>query len=166
MTVPEIQDLDKLSHEQILNKLPQKVDEILDLDCNRDTKLMNVCVLLEKSVENYDWVGFYFADPKADRELVLGPYVGEATDHTRIPYGVGICGQVAESKETFVVDDVNEESNYLSCSPSVRSEIVVPILKDGKFVAQLDIDSHVPSAISPSDKETLEQICEKLVYLF
>lgn len=166
MTIPLIENLAELSMKEILDQLPGKVDEILDTDCNRDQKLMKICMLLEQSVAHYDWVGFYLPDPNSHRELILGPYIGEETDHTRIPYGIGICGQVAETNETFVSDDVQKESNYLSCSIHVRSEIVVPVRKNGAFVGQLDIDSHTVAAITPKDREILEQICEKLTVLF
>lgn len=94
----------------------------------------------------------------AERVLVLGPFVGEPTEHVRIPYGRGICGQAAESGRTFIVADVTKESNYLACSIAVKSEIVVPILRDGEFVAELDINSHRPKAFSPKDRTMLEKI--------
>ena len=91
--------------------------------------------------------------------LVLGPYAGEPTDHTRIPFGQGICGQVAESLQNFVVQDVNQETNYLSCSIHVKAEIVLPILKDGAFIAQLDIDSHILNPFTDEDLQFLEDVC-------
>ncbi len=132
----------------------------------RDEKLQDICQLLEEEVKEFDWVGFYLVDPEADRELVLGPFVGEATDHTRIPFGTGICGQAADTEKTFVVQDVNEADNYLSCSPDVKSEIVVPVMKEGKFVAELDIDSHTKNAITEDHRELLEEICEIASGLF
>lgn len=150
----------------VLSTLPAKVDTILASGTNRDTILLDICKLLNSTVPVYDWVGFYIADPEVPRELYLGPYVGEATDHTRIPFGKGICGQVAESLQTFVVDDVNAQDNYLSCNMHVKSEIVVPILKDGAFVAQLDIDSHTLAAMDAQDQQVLEAICAKLSPLF
>ncbi len=166
MTIPHIENLEALSVSEILDQLPSKVDEILDTECNVAKKLMKVCMLLEQSIPYYDWVGFYLPDPNSHRELILGPYIGEETDHDRIPYGIGICGQVAESNETFVSDDVQKESNYLSCSVNVRSEIVVPVKKNGAFVGQLDIDSHTVAAITEKDRAILEEICEKLSILF
>ena len=92
------------------------------------------------------------------RELVLGPFSGETTQHVRIPFGRGICGQAAESQRTLVVNDVAAESNYLACSPHVRSEIVVPINTEGEMVAQLDIDSHVLEAFDDEDRAFAEEI--------
>lgn len=146
--------------------LPVKADEIIRTETNRDAILQKISELLHNEIDVYDWVGFYIADPDVDRELYLGPYVGEATDHTRIPFGKGICGQVAESHETFVVDDVHAQDNYLSCNIHVKSEIVVPIMKGDVFVAQLDIDSHTIAAMDETDRIVLEEICTKLSPLF
>ncbi len=135
-------------------------------DTSRDHKLQRICELLAENVEAFDWVGFYLVDPDADRELVLGPYVGEETDHTRIPFGKGICGQAAETNETFVVQDVSKEDNYLACSVHVKAEIVVPVKKDGEFVAELDIDSHTKDSMTDDHREMLERICETVSSLF
>lgn len=143
-------------------KITKKVEEILSRPVSRDEKLFAICELLDDEIEVFDWVGFYLVDPQAERELVLGPYVGEATDHTRIPFGKGICGQAAESLETFVVQDVSEEDNYLACSIEVKAEIVVPILKDGEFMGELDIDSHTKGSITDDHRELLEDICDKI----
>ncbi|MCC5933003.1 MAG: GAF domain-containing protein [Candidatus Cyclonatronum sp.] len=150
----------------VLNTLPAKAEEIIASNTDRDTILLEICKLLRDTVPVYDWVGFYIADPETVRELYLGPYVGEATDHTRIPFGKGICGQVAESHKTFVVEDVHAQDNYLSCNIHVKSEIVVPILKNGDFVAQLDIDSNTLAAMDAHDQQVLEDICVKLSPLF
>lgn len=138
---------------------------ILDSLLGKTEKLQAICQLLSDAVPYYDWVGFYLVDvPKS--ELVLGPFVGEPTEHVRIAFGQGICGQAADSRETFTVQDVSKESNYLSCSPNVRSEIVVPIFKDGEIVGELDIDSHQLSPFEPQDVELLEGICEMVSRLF
>ena len=128
--------------------------------------LLEICKLLNENFPHYNWVGFYLVNPDKKKELVLGPYVGEPTEHTNIPFGKGICGQVAESKNTFVIQDVSQEDNYLSCSPSVKSEIVVPILKNAEFVAQLDIDSHKLNPFSTEDVKFLEQVCKTLEVIF
>src|SRR6056297_2423990 len=99
-----------------LKPLVDKSREIVEGHGNRDEKLQLICDLLDEKVKIFDWTGFYLADPEADRELVLGPYVGEETEHTRIPFGKGICGQAAETNETFMVQDVSKEDNYLACS--------------------------------------------------
>lgn len=128
---------------------------------NTDEKLEKVCHLLDQEISYFNWTGFYFKNGDKD-ELKLGPYVGAPTDHTIIPYGKGICGQVAVSNETFVVPDVKEESNYLSCSIDTKAEIVVPIFKDGKNVGQIDIDSHTVDPFTDEDRELLEWLCNEV----
>lgn len=121
--------------------------------------LLRICQILKERIYHYDWVGFYVLE---NSELVLGPYVGKPTEHTHIAIGKGICGQVAERKETMVVQDVTQVDNYISCGLDVQSEIVVPILKNGEFVAELDIDSHSPAPFRPDDSLFLEQVCTLL----
>lgn len=111
-------------------------------------------------------MGFYLVDPQAERELILGPYVGAPTEHTRIAFGQGICGQAAETEMTFIVPDVALESNYLSCSPMVRSEIVIPILYQDRVVGELDIDSHTLAPFTDEDRAFLEQVCQRVAGLF
>lgn len=125
--------------------------------------LLQICQLLKKRIYHYDWVGFYILE---NGELILGPYAGKPTEHTRIAIGKGICGQVAENGQTRVVQDVSQEDNYLSCSIDVQSEIVVPILKNGQFVAELDIDSHSPAPFTADDRLFLEQVCSLLADRF
>ena len=136
---------------QDFTSLLDKVDGILHGTQNRDEKLYAVCELLEKEVAHYDWVGFYLVDPEKARELVLGPFVGAPTEHTNIAFGQGICGQAADTEMTFVIQDVTAETNYLSCSPHVKSEIVVPIFKDGVVAGEIDIDSHVIEPFTDDD---------------
>ena len=143
----------------------ESVQEIILSSQTRDEKLLNICQLLKEAVFYYDWVGFYMAE-QSKQELVLGPYVGAPTEHVRIPYGKGICGQTADKRETIIVQDVSGQTNYLSCSINVRSEIVVPVFKDGRFVAGLDIDSHELNPFSEQDKKYLELICRRISVLF
>jgi len=145
------------------DRLPKLLALIEEKELPFEDRLKALCVFLKFDFEHYDWVGFYLADPHAERMLVLGPYIGAPTGHTLIPFGRGICGQAAETLETFVVQDVNAESNYLSCSVNVKSEIVLPIiLPSGKLVAELDIDSNTLAAFKPEDQAFLEQICAHL----
>lgn len=128
---------------------------------NINDKLLKICQLLDKELEHFNWTGFYFRNGDKE-ELILGPYVGAATDHTHIPFGRGICGQVAVSNETFLVPDVSEQSNYLSCSIDTKAEIVVPIIKDGQNIGQIDIDSHKLNPFTEEDKELLEWLCNEI----
>ncbi len=139
---------------------------IVDENQSRRKVLKQICDLLAEKVSAFDWVGFYFVDPDAERELILGPFNGEPTEHTRIPFGKGICGQSAETQETFVVQDVNEADNYLACSADVQAEIVVPVMKNGRFVAELDVDSHTKNSITRKHREMLEKICDITAELF
>lgn len=131
--------------------------QIVREECRADVRLKKICRLLASSVEYYNWVGFYIAEP-GRRELVLGPYVGSPTDHIRIPYGRGICGQAADVKGTVVAQDVSQEANYLSCSINVRAEIVVPVMRFANVVAEIDIDSHSPSPFTIDDERFLNSL--------
>ncbi|POS02292.1 GAF domain-containing protein [Flavobacterium croceum DSM 17960] len=130
-----------------------------------DSRLKNICSVLQENVSYYNWVGFYFANHDT-KTLHLGPYVGAATDHTVIPFGKGICGQVAESNKNFVVPDVSAQDNYIACSITVKSEIVVPIFVNEKNIGQIDIDSHVINPFTKNDEIFLEFIAEKVATLF
>ncbi len=121
-----------------------------------DGRLQAVCELLKAEIDHYDWVGLYIVD--APGGLALGPYAGDATEHDRIAFGEGICGQAAQREETFVVPDVSKEDNYLSCSIRVKSEIVVPIMRDGGVIGEVDIDSHRIDPFTCADTELLESV--------
>jgi GAF domain-containing protein len=142
------------------DKLRVKIDEVLNSNLDKNEILYAICRLLKGSVPHYAWVGFYFTVP--GEELVLGPYIGEATEHTRIRFGHGICGQAAEQKKTFVIQDVKKEANYLSCSAKVQSDVVVPIYRNSELIGELDIDSHTLAAFDGNDKAFLEEISHKL----
>jgi len=146
--------------------LQPKVIEILEQsDFSRDEKLLQVCELLEANIPYYTWVGFYFANHET-KTLHLGPYVGAPTDHTVIPFGKGICGQVAESNQNFVVPDVQAQDNYIACSFTVKSEIVVPLFVDGNNIGQIDIDSNVLDPFTEADERFLEFVNAEISKLF
>jgi len=104
-----------------------------------------------------NWTGFYMLDPNDNQTLILGPYIGAPTPHVRIPITEGICGAAAAAGETVIVDDVNADPRYLSCSIQTKSEIVVPIYAHGKVIGEIDIDSHTPAAFTQSDRNFLEE---------
>ena len=141
-----------------MQNLHKRVDVIIDSEISTEDKLQKICQLLSDEVEYYNWVGFYFKNGDKN-ELKLGPYVGAATDHTIIPYGKGICGQVAESNETFVVPDVYAQDNYLACSIETKAEIVIPIFKNGENIGQIDIDSHTIDPFTEEDIKLLDYVC-------
>lgn len=139
-------------------ELKSKVTDILrHSNVLRDDKLLQVCHLLRDNIDYYDWVGFYFRNGDKE-ELVLGPYAGEPTDHTVIPFGKGICGQVAVSNKNFVVPDVQAQDNYIACSLTVKSEIVVPLFVNGENIGQIDIDSEVLDPFTEKDERFLEEV--------
>ena len=111
---------------------------------------------IAEQLPGYDWVGFYMLHPDDRETLVLGRFVGEPTAHVRIPVTEGICGAAVASGETVIVDDVNADPRYLSCSISTKSEIVVPIYVQGKVAGEIDIDSHNPAAFAEADRQFLE----------
>ncbi len=146
--------------------IKKKTLNIINSSAVREDKLHQIAELLNSEVPVFNWTGFYLSSETEERMLELGPFVGEETDHTKIPYGTGICGQAADTLDTFVVQDVTEADNYLACSVDVKSELVVPIMKNGKFVAELDIDSHTRNAITDEHKNLCEWICKELESVF
>jgi GAF domain-containing protein len=115
--------------------------------------------LLQRARPHYTWVGVYLLEGE---ELVLGPFVGKPTPHTRIPLNKGICGAAASSGKTLIVDDVQADPRYLACSLETRSEIVVPLVRAGRVLGEIDIDSDAPAAFTEEDRKVLEAVAEIL----
>lgn len=148
-------------HRQVLDEVRAAIEAEPDA-----TGAMEATVrLLKDRMPDYTWVGIYRC---YSNELVLGPFVGKPSPHTRIPLGRGICGAAATDKQTIIVDDVNDDPRYLACSVDTRSEIVVPILgglggKQGNDVlGEIDVDSDRRAAFGPADKDLLEAIATSL----
>jgi putative methionine-R-sulfoxide reductase with GAF domain len=134
----------------------EAVDRIVNRESEADEVLRHTVEVLHDRFEHYSWVGIYLVE---EGDLVLGPWKGpQATDHVRIPIGKGVCGAAAASGKTEIVDDVEADDRYLSCFPSTRSEVVVPIVYEGKVVGEIDIDSDTPAAFGHDDKVLLERI--------
>ena len=144
-----------------IKRLKGLVDVILAKNVTREEKLQAICDVLENEISYYDWVGFYFKNGNKD-ELKLAQYTGEETEHTIISFGKGICGQVAVSNKKFVVQDVSEQENYISCGWKVKSEIVIPIFINKENIGQIDIDSHTANIFTDQDEQLLEYICKKI----
>ncbi len=142
-----------------------KAIEIIDKNLSMREKQKAICDLLLHEIGHYDWVGFYMKDSEKD-ELVLGQYAGEPTEHKRIPFGKGVCGQSAVQERTINVSDVTAEDNYIACSIETKSELVVPIMDGDRFVGQIDIDSHTPSAFNIRDERLLQAICKRLAEFY
>ena len=130
---------------------------INDLDLN--SSLESICNYLKKNIDGYDWVGFYFHD-KLNKELELKAFSGLPTEHTKIPFGKGVCGQTAKSNKHIIVSDVSKEVNYISCNINVKSEIVVPLFLNNINIGQIDIDSNYPNRFLKVDLEFLTNINE------
>ncbi len=124
--------------------------------------MATICHTLAHRLNGYSWVGFYMLDPNDANTLVLGPFVGAQTPHTRIPLNQGICGAAVSEGKTIIVDDVNADPRYLSCSLETKSEIVAPIYVHGKIVGELDIDSHEAARFKQEDRELVER-CAQIV---
>ena len=140
------------------------ISNIIKTHQNDENKLQEICDLLRREKNHFDWVGFYFKNGEKN-ELKLAQYSGKPTEHTIIPFGKGICGQVALSNKNFVVQDVTEQDNYISCGWEVKSEIVIPIFKNNENIGQIDIDSHSKSPFSKEDEKLLEYTCEEVASL-
>ncbi|MGA3106104.1 MAG: GAF domain-containing protein [Terriglobales bacterium] len=138
--------------------------ERLDSESRTADELMKgITLLLNQQMLNYNWVGFYMLEAGTEPPvLVLGHYQGAMTPHVRIPLNEGICGAAASTGETVVVDDVNSDPRYLSCSLETKSEIVVPVFVRGQVAGELDIDSHFPAAFGADDRALVEY-CAQLV---
>ncbi len=141
-----------------LELLKPEVTSIINNDHhNNDEKMQSICELLQAKVSTYDWVGFYMAHP-SEPTLHLKSQAGIPTDHKVIPFGKGICGQVAVSNQNFVVPDVHAQDNYIACSIHVKSEVVIPLFKNGKNIGQIDIDSNTIDAFDDKDEKFLEWV--------
>jgi len=119
-----------------------------------------VARLLNSEVSSYSWVGIYLVE---GNDLLLDAWAGpEATQHVRIPIGKGVCGFAAKAGRTEIVSDVRKDTRYLACFTATKSEIVVPIINDGKVLGEIDIDSNILDAFSSVDREFLEAVARKL----
>ena len=119
--------------------------------------------ILKTGLPYYTWVGIYMLEGD---ELVLGPFRGKPSPHSRIPLNQGICGAAASTKETIVVDDVDDDPRYLACSLDTRSEIVVPILAGETVLGEIDIDSDKKAAFGTNDRDLLEGVAGLLAKKF
>jgi L-methionine (R)-S-oxide reductase len=139
------------AHDELLSTVTTTIRQEPDA-----TRAMEATVRsLKEGMPHYDWVGVYLLD---GNELVLGPFAGKPSPHTRIPLGRGICGAAAAEKATIVLDDVASDARYLACSAETRSEIVVPIMRDGDVLGEIDIDSDRAAAFGDADRRMLESI--------
>jgi L-methionine (R)-S-oxide reductase len=130
---------------------------------NQVANLSNASALLNQFLDRVNWVGFYLLD--TNDELVLGPFQGLPAC-IRIPLGRGVCGTAAKNKETVLVKDVHDFPGHIACDAASNSEIVIPMIKDGKLIGVLDIDSPEKNRFDEVDQKMLEKFVAILIQQF
>ncbi len=140
-----------LSNERLI----ELVEEAASRAADATVLMSETMAALHREKRHYNWAGVYLL---RDGMLILGPYAGKCTPHTRIPLNQGICGAAASTGKSVIVDDVKSDPRYLACSLETRSEIVVPIARNGVVLGEIDIDSDLPAAFTPEDKKLLEAV--------
>jgi L-methionine (R)-S-oxide reductase len=149
-----------------IGEVQNEIDRLSQASGSVEDFMWETVKLLHDRMLKYNWVGFYMLEEKPvnaqPRMLVLGPFQGAMTPHTRIPLNQGICGAAASTGKTVVIDNVSLDKRYLACSTDTKSEIVVPLFVRGKVVGELDIDSHFPAAFGDQDRRLVEY-CASLV---
>jgi len=141
--------------------LIKELQEMRDDGHLSDRLMRHAVKKLAASDDRFDWVGVYLLDGEKD-ELWLHNYVGEWTEHAKIPVGHGVCGTAVAEKANQNVPDVTEVDNYLACSEDVQSELVVLIRAGDDIFGQIDIDSEEESAFTDEDEQALQGIADKL----
>ncbi len=151
--------------EEIYKEIIPQIEAILNGETDLIANTSNFCAMLKEAFDFW-WVGFYFVKQTRDsRQLVLGPFQGPLAC-TRINYGKGVCGTAWKQKQTIIVPNVDEFPGHIACSSLSKSEIVVPVIRNGEVVAVLDIDSKELNTFSFTDKEYLEDILGKINFDF
>ncbi|MGN7478076.1 GAF domain-containing protein [Solibacillus silvestris] len=140
-------------------QLSKQLGALLDGEKDSIANLSNASALLNYFLENINWVGFYLM---RDGELVLGPFQGLPAC-VRIPVGRGVCGTAVAKQQTIVVEDVHAFPGHIACDAASKSEIVIPLIKDGAVLGVLDIDSPIEARFSDEDKEGLEKFVDMLL---
>ena len=142
--------------------LGKQLDALLTGETNRIANLSNAAALLNQFLERINWAGFYLME---DGELVLGPFQGLPAC-VRIQVGRGVCGTAVSEKKTMLVEDVHQFPGHIACDAASRSEIVIPLIKDGEVIGVLDIDSPELSRFTEEDQKGLEAFTEILMSHF
>jgi GAF domain-containing protein len=146
------------THEPVLSEIHRYADHEDDLTA----VLATIAAVLKSQRPYYAWVGFYMfgRDPQ---QMILGPYQGHPTCTTRIPISAGMCGLAARERQTIILPDVRSDPRYIACSPTVRSEIVVPLLDGDHTLGVLDVDSDDLDSFGPEDQALLEAVAGYVV---
>ena len=140
--------------EELYATLLPQLKSLVEGESDIIANMANVAAALKQTFDFF-WVGFYIVK---EEMLVLAPFQGPLAC-TRIRYGKGVCGTAWKEARTIIVPDVEQFPGHIACSSASRSEIVVPVIRDGKVVAVLDIDSDKLSEFDKMDAEYLEQLC-------
>lgn len=135
-------------------QLAAQAEALLHGESDRIANAANLSALIYGALPNVNWAGFYFLD---GAELVVGPFQGKPAC-VRIPMGKGVCGTAAATRQTQVVADVNAFEGHIACDPDSRSEVVVPLVRDGQVIGVLDIDSPKPARFNDDDRAGLERL--------
>lgn len=149
----------KGTREENYQLLIKQLSALLEGETNSIANLSNASALLNQFLERTNWVGFYLME---EGELVLGPFQGLPAC-VRIPLGKGVCGTAAEQMETVRVEDVHQFPGHIACDAASQSEIVIPLVKEGKLFGVLDIDSPEKNRFDELDQKYLEDFSEVLV---
>lgn len=144
-------------------EVAKEIAAVLDGETNVIARMATVSNILHHAFDHYFWTGFYLVDPEKPDELVIGPYQG-TLGCLRIPFGRGVCGAAAASRETQIVEDVHAFPGHIACDTRSESEIVVPVFNGaGELVAVFDVDSDRKSQFDKADKEGLENILKGVI---
>lgn len=154
-----------LSREEKYKTVIPQIISLVNGESNKIANLANIVSVLKYTFDYYLWVGFYFIDDKNRNELVLGPFQGRVAC-TRLKSGKGVCGASVEKKETLIVEDVSKFPGHIACDAESKSEIVIPVIKNGEVEAVLDVDSDRFSAFKQTDKKYLEELVKNITYIF
>ncbi len=146
------------NREENYRLLIEQLEALLKGEKNYLANLANAAALLNQFLPEVNWVGFYLC---IDQELVLGPFQGLPAC-TRIPLGKGVCGAAAKEGKVLCVDDVSQYKGHIACDSATKSELVLPLIKDGEVMGVLDIDSPVLGRFDGMDREYLSQFVDVL----
>ncbi|PFN96485.1 histidine kinase [Bacillus sp. AFS076308] len=148
------------NREENYELVKKQLQALLHDEKNQMANLSNTSALLNQFLNRINWVGFYLMDTNG--ELVLGPFQGLPAC-VRIQVGKGVCGTSALKKETVRVEDVHQFPGHIACDAASRSEIVIPLLKDGELFGVLDIDSPEVNRFDELDQQKLEELAAVLM---
>ena len=144
-------------------ELANAVDALTMGEPDAVANMANVAALLSEFLPNLNWAGFYRVGPalKGGEELILGPFVGRPAC-IRIPFGQGVCGAAARDAATQLIEDVHAFPGHIACDAASRSELVVPIVREGRVIAVIDLDSPLPARFCAQDAAGVERVAALL----